>query len=510
MEAKLRNLSLLLLLCALGACSPQAVFPPTPERTPSTYREASAEAPLVAITGRLTAGRGTQSAVYPVTSAHNALAVRLAAIRAARSSIDIQYFIFRRDETGLLLTRELIRAADRGVRVRFLLDDFTTGSADRVLLALDRHPNIQIRLFNPFPHESLRALEFFADFRRLHRRMHNKSFTVDNRVSFIGGRNLSNKYFGIDRTVNFGDLDMLTIGAVVPDISSQFDLYWNSPFSFPVQHVLDPAPDSLELGSFSRELERNAEQLLASDYGVSLTQSPVIATLSRDPGLWYWGDVSPLYDPPEKVRFAEALDHQFAGRDLMRAITSAREQLVIISPYLLPGPEYLEALVAAAQRGVEILVLTNSLASTDVLLVHGAYRKYREPLLRAGIQLYEMSSELHYKLDNWNGDSKSLLHAKIFVMDRQTLYVGSFNLDRRSILLNTELGLMIHSPQLAAKVADNFSANVQHNAYRLEWQEGNIVWYGADDKRYKREPDTSWLQRLGSRLSAWLPLEHLL
>ena len=498
------------LLC-LCACSGPAVFPDPPVRTASYQRAAPADTPLARTVHRLTDNRDGQTGVYPVTSAQNALAVRLAAIRAARSSIDIQYFIFRRDETGLLLTRELVRAAERGVRVRFLLDDFTTGNADRVLLALDHLPNIEIRLFNPFPHKSPRALEFFADYPRLSRRMHNKSLTVDGEVSFIGGRNLSNKYFGIDHEINFGDLDMLAIGAAVTEIGQQFDLYWNSRFSFPVQAVIRHRFSPGELADLMKEMDHNAQSLLDSDYGRSLELSPVIRALSRDPELWYWADARPLYDPPRKVAFPPEQDRQFAGGALMRHILSARRQLIVISPYFLPGEAYLQALLDAARRGVDVHILTNSLASTDVILAHGPYRKYREPLLRAGIHLYELSSTLKYKLDNWNGDSRSLLHAKLFIVDKKDLYVGSFNLDRRSILLNTELGLLIHSPQLAGKMADNFTRNVGANAaYTLEWRDGQIEWHRADGKVFHREPDTSGWQRLRSVLSGWLPLESQL
>lgn len=464
----------------------------------------------MAVTERLSRGHSGQTGVYPVTSAQNALAVRLASIRAARSSIDIQYFVFRRDETGLLLTRALIRAADRGVRVRFLLDDFTTGDADRLLVTLDRHRNIQIRLFNPFPHKSPRAVELFTDFARLQRRMHNKSFTVDNRLTFIGGRNLSNQYFGLDRDLSFGDLDMLAIGAVVPEVSAQFDRYWNSPYSFPVQSVIDYRPDADADIVFAEDLEQNATRLLDSEYGRNLGRSRVIEALSNNAGLWYWSDVRPLYDPPHKVSSPPAADRQFAGRQLMKMITAAERELIVITPYVLPGEHYLQQLMDAARRGVQVHILTNSLASTEVLLVHGAYRKYRRPLLRAGIHLHELSSELNYKLDNWSGKSRSLLHAKAFVIDRERLYVGSFNLDNRSILLNTELGLVIESPQLAGEVAENFIRNVGGNAYRLELRGEKILWHRADGKILSTDPGTSWLQRVGSIVSGWLPIEPLL
>ncbi|SEA45222.1 phospholipase D-like domain-containing protein [Microbulbifer marinus] len=513
MEVALRQypllLAILLPLC-LCACSGQPLFPDQPPRVPSQHLQPPADATLAVASRRLTTTRPGQSGVYPVTSAHNALAVRLEAIRAAESSIDIQYFIFRRDETGLLLILELLHAADRGVRVRFLLDDFTTGDAAEILAALQQHPNIEVRLFNPFPHKAPRPLEFFADFGRLQRRMHNKSFTVDNRVTFIGGRNLSNKYFGIDDKVHFGDLDLVAIGAVVPDIARQFDLYWNSRYSFPVQTVFDHHADTAEKQRLLAELDYNGHQLLLSDYGRSLETSTVLATLGADDRLWYWGKTRALYDPPQKVEYPPYRNAKFAGGELMQMILGAQRQLIIISPYLLPGDEYLQPLINAAQRGVDVHILTNSLASTDVVLVHGAYRKYRKPLLEAGIHLYELSSELKYKLDNWNGVSKSLLHAKAFVVDGEWLYVGSFNLDPRSILLNTELGAIINSPQLASKIAKNFTANVRNNAYQLRLDKGEIVWHWADGSRLSREPGASFWQRVGSRLSSWLPIEHLL
>lgn len=498
-------LILLLPLC-LSACAGRVRFPNPPSVEPSNSLEPPADAPLVKITSHLGKHHPGKSGVYPVTSAHHALAVRLASIRAARSSIDIQYFIFRRDETGLLLTRELLHAAERGVRVRFLLDDFTTGDAGPVLLALARHPNIEMRLFNPFPHRAPRNLELLADFRRLHRRMHNKSFTVDNRVTFIGGRNLSNKYFGIDKSDSFGDLDLVAIGAAVPEIARQFDIYWNSVFSFPVSVVLAHKTPA-RLG---RALEQQAQQLLDSDYGRSLLEFPLIDRLSRDAGLWYWVQARALYDPPHKIAARPASSASFAGGELMDIITGARRQLVVISPYVLPGEEYLQRLLAAARRGVEIHILTNSLASTDVALMHGAYRKYRKPLLAAGVHLYELASDLKYKLDNWNGESRSLLHAKLFAIDGKHLYVGSFNLDPRSVLLNTELGLLVDSPQLTAAVADNFIRNVRRNAHTLELHGNRLRWRAPSGQLYRRDPGASWLQRLGSRLSSWLPLESLL
>ncbi|WKT59847.1 phospholipase D family protein [Microbulbifer thermotolerans] len=511
MEAALRQSPfLVLLLLCLWACSGPVTFPQPPERIASGQTKAPPDAPLVIVSDRLTRGHPGQTGVYPVTSAHNALAVRLAVIRAARSSIDIQYFIFRHDETGLLLTRELLRAAERGVRVRFLLDDFTTGDAGKLLLALQRHPNIQIRLFNPFPHRGPRTLELLADFRRLHRRMHNKSFTADGRVTFIGGRNLSNKYFGFDSKEHFGDLDLIAIGAVVPEITRQFDIYWNSHYSFPVQSVIHERLDPERQRQFSAELLRKAEKFLASDYGRSLLNSPVIKTLSHNANLWYWGPAHALFDPPRKVAHPPGTEGGFAGGELMRRITGARRQLIIISPYLLPGEHYLQQLIAAAERGVEVYILTNSLASSDVIFVHGAYRKYRRPLLEAGVHLYELSSALKYKLDSWHGESRSLLHAKLFAVDGQWLYVGSFNLDQRSILLNTELGLMIKSPQLTEMVSKNLIANVHKNAYQLLLRNNRIVWRRSDGAELHREPDTNWLQRMGSRLSGWLPLESLL
>lgn len=510
MDVTLRRCIALLLLVLLCACTRQAIFPDPPARPESLHSQGPANSELARVVDRLTASHPEQSGVYPVTSAHNALAVRIAAVRAARRSIDIQYFIFRRDESGMLLTHELIDAAERGVRVRFLLDDFTTGTADTLLLALQQHPNIEIRLFNPFPHKSLRPVEFFTDFCRLHRRMHHKSFTIDGRVSFIGGRNLSNKYFGIDKEVVFGDMDLLAIGAVVPAIARQFDLYWNSRYSFPLYSVFPERPTSEEQHRLLAELQRNTHTLMASDYGQGLLQSPVIDALSRDDHLWYWGRVQLLSDPPQKVETPATTRAHFAADELLQEIDRAREQLIIISPYFLPGDYYLQKIIAATARGVEVHILTNSLASSDLSLMHGPYMKYRRPLLEAGVHLHEMSSQLTYKLDNWNGTSRSLLHAKVFVIDQQRVYVGSFNLDHRSIKLNTELGAMIYSERLAREFSRNYTANVADNAYRVRLRNGKLEWLGADGKVVTTEPDASLLQKMGAFFSSWLPIEHLL
>lgn len=499
-----------LLLCALCACSSNLPAPETFHKPVSRHLPAPAAAPMAQLARAHARAHTGESGVYPVTSAQDALAVRLSAIRAARTGIDIQYFIFRRDETGLLVTHELLQAARRGVRVRFLMDDFpTTGDDERMLAMLDRHPNVEVRLFNPFPRRAPKWLEFLGDFPRLHRRMHNKSLTVDNSVTFIGGRNLGNQYFGIDKKQTFGDLDLQVVGAAVGEISKQFDLYWNNEFAYPLQALIVP-PTNARQQRFAQKLERNSHDLMNSEYGASLQRSPVMQALQNDDALWYWGDTHTLYDTPEKLTRREESEAFTDSSGLMEQILAAREQLIVISPYVLPGEDYLRRLQEAAARGVEIHILTNSLASTDVVLVHGAYRKYREPLLAAGIHLYELPSNLDYRLDNWEPGSKSLLHAKMLVIDRHSLYVGSFNLDNRSFQLNTELGLLIHSPRLAGKVSTNFLDNIGDNTYRLELHQGSIRWRGRNGEIHTREPGASLLQRIGSVISGWLPIEHLL
>ncbi|KUJ83496.1 MULTISPECIES: phosphatidylserine/phosphatidylglycerophosphate/cardiolipin synthase family protein [Microbulbifer] len=459
---------------------------------------------------RLTAAHPGQTGVYPVTTAQDALAVRLAAVRAAQRSVDIQYFIFRRDESGRLLTHELVDAADRGVRVRFLLDDFTTGDSIPLLAALDQHDNIEVRLFNPFPKRSTRAIELLADFCRLQRRMHNKAFTVDGRVTFIGGRNLSDKYFGIDNQQVFHDLDMITIGASLPAINRQYDVYWNSPFSFPLRTVVAGSLYRNHRAERYSELQQSAHRLLSSEYGQSLQQSPIIPALTASDELWYWGTAEVLVDPPQKIAAPAGGRARYASDRLMRAITGADHRLIIISPYMLPGQYYFQALLEAAKRGVEIHLLTNSLASSDLVLVHGPYHKYRIPMLRAGIHLYEMSATLDFENNHWHEDSRSLLHAKLFAMDERLIYAGSFNLDQRSLYLNTELGLLLDSPELAEKITNNFVANIKDNAFALSLHEGALVWTAPDGSILHRDPGASSLQRLGARLSSWLPIEHLL
>ncbi|WP_237067078.1 phospholipase D-like domain-containing protein [Microbulbifer guangxiensis] len=498
---------LTLLLCG---CLGPAYFPEPPTRTESLHQLGPPDSALARVVDGLTAAHPGQTGVYPVTTAQDALAVRLAAIRAAQRSIDIQYFIFRRDESGRLLTHELIDAADRGVRVRFLLDDFTTGDSVTLLAALDQHPGIEVRLFNPFPKRSTRAIELLADFCQLQRRMHNKAFTVDGRVTFIGGRNLGDKYFGIDNQMVFHDLDIITIGAALPPINRQFDLYWNSGYSFPLQAVVSGSLYRNHRAALYSDLQASSHRLLSSDYGQRLQQSPVVDALSRDDHLWYWGEAEVLVDPPQKVAAPAGGRALYASDQLMQAITGAQRRLIIISPYVLPGPYYFEALLAAAARGVEIHLLTNSLASTDLVLVHGPYRKYREPMLRAGIHLYEMSGSLDFDNNHWHEDSRSLLHAKLFAVDDRLIYAGSFNFDQRSLYLNTELGLLIDVPGLAGKVTKNFTANIRQNAYTLALRDGILLWQGPDGVTHERDPGASALQRVGSKLSSWLPIEHLL
>ncbi|OAN11038.1 cardiolipin synthetase [Photobacterium jeanii] len=446
---------------------------------------------------------------HPLADGKDAFIARLAVIQAAEQSLDVQYYIYRDDITSTIISMYLYQAAERGVRVRILLDDMQNRN-DEDMVSISAHPNIEVRLFNPFSHRTVRAVGFLNDFDQLHRRMHNKALLADGIFAITGGRNIGDEYFSANGSVEFGDFDLLLVGDVVPPIANQFDVYWNSEFSTPIEHLVGKGKQ-IPQQEIKQWYNEQYEHIADSPYFYALSKLPIIEQLKTQALPFFWGEAELHYDLPSKLSAPSTenpLLHQIST-----LLEHTQHELLLISPYFVPTEEGAEALAQAARDGKKITIITNSLASNDVFAVHGWYAKRRQTLLAAGVKLYETKVDPQVnKQHSWLGSSRTSLHAKTYIMDREQLFVGSFNFDPRSAQYNTEMGVVIDSPVFAAKVYQALEPNLKKNTYRLALDSnGDVVW--IDDHKQQTltsEPDVSYLRRFGAWFSGILPIEDLL
>jgi putative cardiolipin synthase len=427
--------------------------------------------------------------------------------RAAERSLDVQYYIWHADTSGGLLAHELWQAAERGVRVRLLLDDNNTRGADEAIAALDAHPNIEVRLFNPYANRGFRLGELATDFARLNRRMHNKSFTADNQAAIVGGRNVGDEYFGADSPVEFADLDVLAVGAVVPEVSAAFDAYWNSESAYPAASLIDQAGQL-------RPLERIEEQPGAARYLQAVRATPLVQMLLSGSLPLEWAAARVVQDDPAKVLHPPEKTELHLLPRLEKAMGKPLRELDLVSPYFVPTKDGAAALTALAESGVRVRVLTNSLAATDVSPVHAGYAKYREELLRAGVRLFELKPNVEdvktKDKGRGAGNSDASLHAKTFGVDRSRIFVGSFNFDPRSARLNTEMGIVVESQTLASRLSEALDRDMANVAYEVRLSsDGSLAWVERD-VRHTSEPGAGVLKRLWIGFLSILPIEWLL
>lgn len=476
-------------------------------------------------------------AVAPMTQAHpgeaglslitdnlDAFAVRALAARAAGRSLDLQYYIWKPDLTGNLIIHEILRAADRGVRVRLLLDDLNAHKKDSLLAALDQHRNIEVRMFNPSRARAssfMRGVELLLRGFSLNRRMHNKAWIVDGRIAVVGGRNIGDEYFGASPESNFMDADLAVVGPPVQETAAIFDAFWNSASAIPLAALVDSDERSLQRLRRIIELDRGSRD--AHPYLARLRQAPTIGALLRGEKLPRWTRDAHVYsDPPEKAEGAPR--KAWLADILIPAALAARSELFFSSPYFVPGDRGVAALVALRKRGVHVGVITNSLAATDVTAVHGGYAPYRLPLLEGGIDVFELMANSGQGgrvggiggigSGSGIGSSGASLHTKAFVVDRNVGFVGSFNLDPRSINLNTEMGILFSDRQLGADMLANYKLKTgPRYSYRLWLQDGELRWRDGSTepaREWTHEPAVGMGRRMVARVIAWLPVESQL
>ena len=433
---------------------------------------------------------------------------------AAERTLDVQYYIWRQDITGTLLAGALHRAADRGVRVRLLLDDNNTAGLDAAIAALDAHPNIEVRLFNPFRTRRWRLLGYLLDFARLNRRMHNKSFTADGEATIVGGRNVGDEYFGAGSRFVFIDLDVLAIGPVVADVSSDFERYWTSASAQPVTSVI-PAASAAVLAHAAAAAARVERDPAAASYLEAVRDSALVQDLMAGSLRLEWADVHMVSDDPAKG-LGRAREDQLLWTRLQQLIGVPKRSLHLMSPYFVPGARGVQDLTSFARQGTSVRILTNALESTDVAVVHAGYAKRRQPLLAAGIELFELKRSAGMpsaRGRTMTGSSAASLHAKTFAVDDERLFVGSFNFDPRSQRLNTELGFVIDCPALARAIAEEFRTTIPEHAYKVSLADGAVRWEERRDGKtlvFETEPHASLWQRIVVAVISLLPIEWLL
>ena len=431
-----------------------------------------------------------------------AFVARMQSAHLAARSLDVQTYIWHSDLTGNFLAQRLIEAADRGVRVRLLVDDLDARAKNTGFAALAAHPNIEVRVFNPFASRSgtLRMVsEGARNFKRINHRMHNKTWIADNRLAIVGGRNLGDEYFSASDEVNFVDLDFGMVGPVVRDASASFDRYWNSPAAYPMEMLDADAVDTQALEKLRVRLAAHVSEASGSSYARALREDAAVQNLVAGDWPMEW---SPNYqfiaDDPLKITMKKRDAKRAAVTAfLLPKFQGAQSALAIISPYFVPGDKGSTGLVNVARAGRSVGILTNSLAANDVAAVHGGYSRYRNKLLKGGVQLWELKPRGGGTADSSVfGSSGASLHTKALSIDERSLFVGSYNIDPRSTWLNCEQGVLVESPVLAKQFRVIFDAQTAgQRAWRVTLEKGELTW--TDDKgAYDSEPESSFFQRM--------------
>lgn len=499
----------LLALLALVGLVTHKKLPDNSQRTPSQHLPVNPDGLMARHLLPQMAAHPGQSGLLPLVSSRDAFAARLALAGAAQQSLDLQYYIWHDDVSGRLLMQALVKAADRGVRVRLLLDDHTMAGMDPLIAALDAHERIEVRLFNPYMQRGLRPLGYLSDFWRLNRRMHNKSMTADSLITIVGGRNIGDEYFQATSGVMFADLDVAAVGPAAQAVSADFDRYWNSEPAYPAGRIIGSAsPAALDTAP--------AQDEATQSYLRALAQLPLARQLREGGVPLVWAPARVVSDAPAKA-LGQAQRQDTLLAQIGPVMQAAEKQLLIVSPYFVPTRHGADMLGNLAAGGKEVVVLTNTLAANDVTVVHSGYAKYRKDLLKSGVRLHEIKPDATVKPENQRGildSSGASLHAKTFAVDGRYLYVGSFNLDPRSAIHNTEMGLLIDSPKLAAQMVQGFETGKDANTYAVTLDgNGRLHWTtGAQGQQtvVHEEPQSTFLQRAQVWIASRLPVEWLL
>lgn len=451
-------------------------------------------------------------------------ALRLALIETAEKSLDLQYYAIHDDVSANMLVQALVRAAARGVRVRFIIDAINLGEVENTFAALDTLENMEVRAFNPL---TTRKQDFVSrmftrvtNLGSLNKRMHNKALIADNQMAIMGGRNLGDAYFEKFTNVTFKDVDILAAGPIASEISRSFDEYWNDENTITIKNVVPPVTDEATIQKILDDLSENWNKVVTTREGLDFIDRPLAQRLENGDISLYWAPAKMNADDPNKID----PDAEQTGEDVSEVLLElddllarATKEFIIVSPYFVPMDAGVEWLAELEQKGIEVKVLTNSLATNDIVAVHTGYEDYRRPLIEAGVDLFELQpitdDPTGQRLLGLSSPSQTNLHSKVFIVDRHDAMVGSFNLDPRSINLNTEAMLSIYSPDIAGELADMFDDITDPDtSYKVELDDrGHIIWIGEEggEKRvYYNEPGATFSRRLQAFLMSFLPIER--
>jgi len=463
----------------------------------------------------------SQSGFYLLSDNTDAFVARFALATIAEKTLDIQYYIIHNDASGQYLAYAILSAADRGVHVRILVDDINLSGRDSNFKMLSQHKNIEIRIFNPLSSRDwFRSIELLINLDRAGRRMHNKAFIADNTSAIIGGRNIGDEYFDARNNLNFVDLDLLTVGPIVTDITKSFNDYWESYWATPIEQLSKVRVVQKQLIKLRRNLKDKWHHAKNTDYFQSLKHSSFAQKITNKQIDFIWAEASLFYDRPEKISKDAAEPTTHIGPQVMPYFNRAKDELIIATPYFVPGNRGVLWFKDKQKNGTNVKILTNSLAATDVIAVHAGYKKYRNQLVASNINMFELKPTAQAAQSKTNklieGSRHASLHAKYMVVDQQYVFVGSANIDPRSECLNTEIGIMVNSPELAKKTIALFNKSSSlESSYQLQINKADnkMVWLTnekGNEFRYYQEPKASFIKKIAVFIISLLPVESLL
>lgn len=526
-------------LVACQSLPPAPHLPKSQSLTASLPAVRTTPSPLASQIDALTAHSPTLSGYLPIVTGANAFASRSILSDMASRTIDAQYYIWHDDKAGQLLLKDLWESAEQGVRVRLLLDDMNgSPSLDRLLQNLAKHPNIAVRVINPFLYRHARPTNYLTNPARINRRMHNKSMIFDGKIAILGGRNIGDEYLNNHQNNHFADLDVLLIGKVVDDIQKSFDAYWQSPLAFDIETLAKPT--RLGLSQKSRQLidnDNTAKQNATTQAQALKTYRQAIANATIGTGLmnqtlpFRYKKITFIADAPDKLLPSKAQDPNGVRitDDLSQAFGSPVHTLSIVSSYFVPTKQGVDELTYLAKSGVTVQILTNSYDATDVGMVHSGYAHWRKTLLRAGVRLFELKTTAKYpqmsnalpfsphQQDNrlWRikNHTTTSLHAKVFAVDDKRVFIGSYNIDPRSAHLNSEMGVLIDDGELAQLLHGAFDDRILTQAYEVKLNGDRLEWHTLENEQrqiFTKEPNMRLLHKMSVGILAWLPIEWLL
>jgi len=457
----------------------------------------------------------------------DALIARGMLAKVAEKTLDLQYYIFKDDETAGLVLSWVIDAANRGVRVRILVDDIGLAVKDSHLAVLNTHQNIAIRIFNPFAQRGGLKTDFIFDLGRVERRMHNKTYIADSSAAIIGGRNIGNEYFSAPSGATFVDLDLLAVGPIVQDISASFDAYWNSEWVYPIEVLAQETTDSDAFNTLTKEIEADAEVFKNSPYKKAADNAEMVNMINERTFPFIWAPASFHFDPLEKLTSRPGDITATMRPEFDPIFEVIDSELIMVTPYFVPAKEGMAVLKALHEQEVQVKVVTNSLATQDVWIVHSGYAPYRKQMLNMGMGLYEMKDTAYTDVLEVHRENIEIhhlrLHVKAMIIDRRSVVIGSSNFDPRSRNYNTELVMVIHSPELAQAMLKGFEElSSPDNSYTLFLEDvagddgrvrQKVRWETEEEGQtviYKDEPGASIWRKFGAWFMRAFPIEGLL